>query len=1771
MNKKNNVKRYLAALLTVIMIFQQSGVNAIFASSENIPAAATTEEEVAAQAEEAEEEPEEEEVEEPQEPTESPEPEQPEDLQDPEEPKEPEQPQETITPEATPEATPEVTETPEETTTPTPEVTEAPEETPKTNFTYEDSRVSITAEAEEGANLPQDAELKADYLDPNGDAYKAAVEEFNVQLGNDDTIADYVLYDIYFLSESKNGRIEPEDGNVTVSVTFKTPEVIENKDKIVDSQIVHLDDENKAEVVSGNVDISADGTVQSMTFTNDSFSPYGFRLAYAKQVAPVVESNEYFMTLEEAKNTTVKLGMTDTIRNAIQNSKIEIQCTYYDKDQNKLTGINPDKLRDIQIGSMSGGRYLGNDIQNVDSRVAYVKITMLENELKNTFFTFSKNAPVKDGNDLTFNIEKRTFQPDEVWEVNGLTYIAVGPEHQYNVSGPLGLINNFHAVGFTKVNNSVHTNGNILTKELNYGSNFGTNQVSNEISYIESFTNINDGMICGATNEDILVVGSSITVTCDGQNFYLNGHKLDKPKTIYQDTQQYKFLDMSSLKTEAVQLSQDMAGQADQGVTKSENKIIISENYSGTAVVNITLEDLQSHTQIEGLSNNAGTSLILNVKVSGDSVTIPQLSLNSMNNTGGEQGDFSAGKLIWNILNQDGTPYTGTVYQNKATTGTILVPNGTFTTAANWNGSMIANEVNINAESHRTDFTGTMGFGIEKFVEKDGSDAWKTNYKFQFELSAPSGTPMPRGAKSNSEGDVAKGIEASYGNRTPSFGLITYTESDIGKTYEYTLKELVGNSEPGITYSKVVYKIKVEVQSNEGVGLSIIRSYSSDEGKTWTNGLPKGNRFVFTNTFNNNNRGNLTITKEVVGEADDFEGTFYFTVTQGNKYSSYKYYDLNGNVSSGKKVLALKYKNKAGSITLNNLAAGTYVVTEVADSKGTAIKKAPKFPYTVSKISKEIEVTAGDTADYIVTNTKGEQEEKTKVTVTKAWSDNNDQDGKRPQDIKVQLYAGKDKFGEEVTLNTGNNWSYIWTGLDVKKAGTVISYSVKEVNVPEGYTSTVSGDAKNGFTITNSHTPETTQVSGTKTWNDSNDQDGKRPGSITVNLLANGTKVDSKTVTEKDGWKYSFTNLPKYENGKEITYTITEDAVADYSTEVKGYNITNSYTPGKTSVTVTKAWVDNDNKSGKRPSEIKVQLYADGKESGSPVTLNEANKWTYTWSGLDEKRSGSTIVYTVKEVGTVDGYETSVSGDARTGYTITNTLKSGTLEIVKSITGAISDSILTADQKAAMTFTVTGPDGYSQTVHYSDFTDGKYTFSNLPLGDYTVTETNADIEGYKLTTTYSVDGGKATVTSKKTATVTITNDYTTTKKTSVKISKVDSSTYEVLGGAHLMIIDPDGKVVDEWDSTKKAHKITDLKPGVTYTLRETVAPKGYDVTADTTFELNEDGTFNTANTTTTISDDTLFVVDEKTVNKDINVSVTKRLVTVDGTVIGALDATYYVALYSDPDCTQRVSDVKALNYKNASSSTVTFTGLKEGQTYYVGECETDGTSYLANVNADGTMYTVDFSNGNTVEVKNSDGSTTVYFDNQFEKIPDGFYKEGELNITKKLVGGDGKAKNSSEIFYAGIFSDEDFTQLSPDVSENIVPLDLAGGSEATSQVKVSIPESGSITLYVTEVDSKGNPVAGAASFKYDVSVDNAQVTFDDDNISADVIITNTEDTPEITPTPGTPNTPNTPNNGTSRKAGVKTGDSTPIGMFVGLFAAAAIIAGAAVFFKRRKK
>lgn len=88
------------------------------------------------------------------------------------------------------------------------------------------------------------------------------------------------------------------------------------------------------------------------------------------------------------------------------------------------------------------------------------------------------------------------------------------------------------------------------------------------------------------------------------------------------------------------------------------------------------------------------------------------------------------------------------------------------------------------------------------------------------------------------------------------------------------------------------------------------------------------------------------------------------------------------------------------------------------------------------------------------------------------------------------------------------------------------------------------------------------------------------------------------------------------------------------------------------------------------------------------------------------------------------------------------------------------------------------------------------------------------------------------------------NDSTTVKLnvvTVVEISKVDVTTGEELAGAHLVVKNTSGKVVDEWTSTNEVHVIKNLTPGK-YTLTETIAPDGYVLSNETiTFTVKSDG------------------------------------------------------------------------------------------------------------------------------------------------------------------------------------------------------------------------------------------------------------------------------------------------------------------------------------------
>lgn len=371
--------------------------------------------------------------------------------------------------------------------------------------------------------------------------------------------------------------------------------------------------------------------------------------------------------------------------------------------------------------------------------------------------------------------------------------------------------------------------------------------------------------------------------------------------------------------------------------------------------------------------------------------------------------------------------------------------------------------------------------------------------------------------------------------------------------------------------------------------------------------------------------------------------------------------------------------DKDGNIAFSELEfdkAGTYTF-KIAEKAGsdTSIKYDTKtVTATVTVIDKgkgalEATVSYDDEKAFENTYTPA----KTEVPVKKVWKDENNQDGKRPSSVTVKLLADGQDTGKTLELTEANGWAGSFKDLDADKGGTPIQYTVVEVTVPS-YTSEVTGDAASGFTITNSYSPETVDVKATKNWEDANNQDGKRPTKITINLLADGKKVDSKEIqaAADETWTVEFTKLAKYKAGKEIKYTVTEEAVAEYEATITDFTITNKYAPKEIDYKVTKVWNDANNQDGKRPESVTVQLFksVDGSKpvavEGKKLTLTakdktDANTWVASFTNLPQYEAGKEITYSIKEVDVPAGYESSVTGQVVTNnYTPKTVVLSGT-------------------------------------------------------------------------------------------------------------------------------------------------------------------------------------------------------------------------------------------------------------------------------------------------------------------------------------------------------------------------------------------------------------------------------------------------------------------------------------------------------------------------------
>ena len=413
--------------------------------------------------------------------------------------------------------------------------------------------------------------------------------------------------------------------------------------------------------------------------------------------------------------------------------------------------------------------------------------------------------------------------------------------------------------------------------------------------------------------------------------------------------------------------------------------------------------------------------------------------------------------------------------------------------------------------------------------------------------------------------------------------------------------------------------------------------------------------------------------------------------------------------------------------------------------------------------------------------------------------------------VNVQLLEstkGKKQspVGDPVVLNAENDWSHTFKGLpetkDVYGNGNMVPiiYSFKELGVA-GFKITVDGDAKDGFTVTNTQVPVTTEVPVEKVWKDADGSALDPTEATPVKVLLTQTigektsKVgDPVELNAKNEWKHTFKDLPQYNvsDGKrtKIEYSVEELSVDGFTSKVtgdadKGFTITNTENPpATTEVDVAKVWKDADGSGldaeSTTPVDVQLMKTVDGKSTplGDPVELNAKNEWKHTFTNLPviEKIDGKKldVTYWVEEIA-VSGFKSELTGDAENGFVLTNTQIPPVSEVPvekvwKAADGSELDPSESQPVKVQLKKTVgDATDKVGEPVELNAGNGWKYTFTNLP-----VTE---KVDGEKVDIHYSVEelsveGFTSKVTGNAQDGFTITNTQTPPPVTEVNVTKV---------------------------------------------------------------------------------------------------------------------------------------------------------------------------------------------------------------------------------------------------------------------------------------------------------------------------------------------------------------------------------------------------------------
>ena len=475
-------------------------------------------------------------------------------------------------------------------------------------------------------------------------------------------------------------------------------------------------------------------------------------------------------------------------------------------------------------------------------------------------------------------------------------------------------------------------------------------------------------------------------------------------------------------------------------------------------------------------------------------------------------------------------------------------------------------------------------------------------------------------------------------------------------------------------------------------------------------------------------------------------------------------------------------------------------------------------------------------------------------------------------------------------------------------------------------------------------------------------------------------------------------------------------------------------------IPIKKVW---ENPRIPHPDEVKVNL-KNGDTVIDSITLSESNGWKGSFKGLPKySESGSEVRYTVAEV-PVEGYSSKVTGDAKDGFTVTNTVKTGELDVSKTV---VAREGLAVDADKIFKFVVEATDAMGRKVSgtYGDatFEDGKATLklkdgqtariTGLPAGTaYTVTERAA--AGYKAAVN-GAEGSKAegSISADQVASAAFTNTFDPAPAT----ASVPELTKVLAGGRkpglqegeftfELSLTDGAGNVLEGYPIEAKNDKdgkvsfgeLSFTNPG-TYHATVTEKASGdvlieddahaytFDIAVTQTgaglkAEISNERGKKTFTNTFTPHDNT------KTVTK-ANASGAK--VDVDGKPVGVGDILTYTIGWANNSVDDRgaaqaadvtVTDVlpKGVNYVEGSADGAAYDAATRTLTWSLGEQAAGATGTLSfdvKVSAEAAVVD-DISNTATVKVGENESQTNTTHNS--------VSREGSLTVKKTVVGGD---------------------------------------------------------------------------------------------------------------------------------------------------------------------